>query len=222
MRTPRRDDPDYQAARQRMVEHQLAARDITDQRVLAAMAAVPRELFVPDSLRHQAYTDGPLPIGEGQTISQPYIVAFMAQALDLAPQDRVLEVGTGSGYGAAVLALMAAEVITIERHRTLAERARATLREAGIENVTVITGDGSRGYSEKAPYDGIIVTAGGPRIPDSLRKQLASGGRLVMPVGSSRTLQTLVRLRRTESGFQEEPLVAVRFVPLVGKEGWGD
>lgn len=211
----------FARARHRMVENQLRARDITDERVLEAMGTVPRELFVPAHMRAEAYMDGPLPIGEGQTISQPYIVADMAQALALEPGDRVLEIGTGSGYGAAVLACLAREVVTIERHESLANRAREALAAAGIDNVTVITGDGTLGYPDGAPYDAIVATAGGPRVPESLKSQLAIGGRLVIPVGRSRTFQELVRVRRiTADEFEEDRLAPVRFVPLVGKEGW--
>jgi len=204
-----------------MVENQLRARDITDGRVLDAMATVPRELFVPAHMRAEAYMDGPLPIGEGQTISQPYVVADMAQALELKPGDRVLEIGTGSGYGAAVLACLAENVVTIERYESLATRAREALAAAGIDNVTVITGDGTLGYPDGAPYDAIVATAGGPSVPESLKSQLAIGGRLVIPVGRSRTFQELVRVRRiTTDEFEEDRLAPVRFVPLVGKEGW--
>lgn len=211
----------FASARHRMVEAQLRARDITDERVLDAMATVPRELFVPTHMRAEAYMDGPLPIGEGQTISQPYIVADMAQALELKPGDRALEIGTGSGYGAAVLGCLALNVVTIERYESLANRAREALAAAGIDNVTVITGDGTLGHPAGAPYDAIVATAGGPRVPESLKSQLAIGGRLVIPVGRSRTFQELVRVRRiTEDRFEEERLAPVRFVPLVGKEGW--
>ena len=216
-----REKTPFASARRRMVENQLRARDITDGRVLDAMATVPRELFVPAHMRAEAYMDGPLPIGEGQTISQPYVVADMAQALELKPGDRVLEIGTGSGYGAAVLACLAENVVTIERYESLATRAREALAAAGIDNVTVITGDGTLGYPDGAPYDAIVATAGGPSVPESLKSQLAIGGRLVIPVGRSRTFQELVRVRRiTTDEFEEDRLAPVRFVPLVGKEGW--
>jgi len=202
-----------------MVEHQLAARGIADGRVLAAMERVPREAFVPAELAEYAYDDSPLPIGEGQTISQPYIVALMAEAAHIGPGARVLEVGTGSGYAAAVLAELAASVVSIERHAALAEKARAALMELGYENVEVIEGDGSRGVPERAPYDAILVAAGAPAPPDSLKRQLAEGGRLVIPV-SADAHQTLCVITRRGDSYEEEDLGAVRFVPLLGEEGW--
>jgi protein-L-isoaspartate(D-aspartate) O-methyltransferase len=212
---------DFDEARRRMVQHQLAARGISDPLVLAAMGKVPRERFVPAREAGLAYRDGPLPIGEGQTISQPYIVAVMTEALGLHGGDRVLEIGTGSGYAAAVLAVIAAEVYTIERIETLAASARRRLRELGYANVHVQHGDGSLGWPEHAPYDAIVVTAGGPEVPRSLRQQLAIGGRLVMPVGPTSRSQRLVRVVRTgEEIYDRETLEDVCFVPLIGAEGW--
>jgi len=205
--------------RRAMVERQLAARGITDGRVLAAMERVPREAFVPAELAEYAYDDSPLPIGEGQTISQPYIVALMAEAAHIGPGARVLEVGTGSGYAAAVLAELAASVISIERHAALADKARAALMELGYGNVEVIEGDGSRGVPERAPYDAILVAAGAPAPPDSLKRQLAEGGRLVIPINVDSHQELRVITRRGDS-YEEEDLGAVRFVPLLGEEGW--
>ncbi|HEX9905811.1 MAG TPA: protein-L-isoaspartate(D-aspartate) O-methyltransferase [Propylenella sp.] len=205
--------------RRAMVERQLAARGITDSRVLAAMERVPREAFVPAELAEYAYDDSPLPIGEGQTISQPYIVALMAEAAHIGPGARVLEVGTGSGYAAAVLAELAASVVSIERHAALAEKARAALMELGYGNVEVIEGDGSRGVPERAPYDAILVAAGAPAPPDSLKRQLAEGGRLVIPINVDSHQELRVITRRGDS-YEEEDLGAVRFVPLLGEEGW--
>lgn len=212
----------FEDRRRTMVERHIAGRGLTSPPVLRAMGAVPRELFVPEHLRDAAYDDGPLPIGEGQTISQPFVVALMVDALDLGERaERVLEVGAGSGYAAAVLAQIAREVVTIERHAALAATARDTLARAGISNVTVIEGDGTRGCPDKAPFDGIVVAAGGPSVPKSLREQLAVGGRLVIPVGSARRLQTLLRITRTgPDTYEEEDLGAVQFVPLIGSEGW--
>jgi len=195
-----------------MVERHLRGRGIEDERVLAAMAEVPRERFVPEGQRRRAYRDGALPIGQGQTISQPWIVAFMTAMLELGGGERVLEVGTGSGYGAAVLSRCAREVVTIERHRGLADRARALLAELGYDNVDVRHGDGSRGAQDRAPFDAIAVTAvseEGP--PPALIDQLGPGGRLVCPVRDGRN-ERLVRFREDGSA---EPLVPVRFVPLV-------
>ena len=207
--------------RERMVELQIAGRGIRDPAVLAAMRKIPRECFVSTTQADAAYDDGPLPIGEGQTISQPYIVAVMTEALRLRPGDRVLEIGTGSGYAAAVLAVVAAEVYTIERIESLADRARRRLAQLGYANVHVRHGDGSLGWPEHAPYDAIVVTAGGPDVPRSLLRQLAIGGRLVMPVGSVPRFQRLVRVVRTgERTYDREALEQVAFVPLIGAEGW--
>jgi protein-L-isoaspartate(D-aspartate) O-methyltransferase len=211
---------DFEAARRRMVQEQLVERGIADPLVLAAMARVPREQFVSPRQAAFAYDDGPLPIGEGQTISQPYIVACMAEALGLARTDRVLEIGTGSGYAAAVLAEIAAEVYTVERIPRLAEGARQRLARLGRASVHVLTGDGTLGWPEHAPYDAIVATAGGPAVPPALLEQLAIGGRLVIPVGGSYA-QRLVRVTRaTAEDYRYEDLEAVAFVPLVGAQGW--
>ena len=203
-----------------MVEVHLIRRGIKDPRVLAALAHIPREDFVADDLAECAYDDAPLPTGEGQTISQPYIVAFTAEALCLDGTERVLEVGTGSGYAAAVLGRLGHEVFTIERMQGLAESARQRLAGLGHLNVHVFCGDGSLGLPEHAPYDAISVAAGGPRPPPALLAQLAIGGRLLMPTGPIRG-QTLVRITRTGAEtYREEPLVKVRFVPLIGAEGF--
>lgn len=205
--------------RQKMIVEQLEQRNIRDQRVLHAMAVVPRHVFVPEELHEHAYADNALPIAEQQTISQPFIVALTAAALDLKGSERVLEIGTGSGYAAAVLGQLAADVWSVERFRSLAESAARRLHELGYTNVHVGLGDGSQGWPEHAPYDAIAVAAAGPRIPPSLLNQLAPHGRLVMPVGS-RDEQHMRRVVRTAQGFHEELLGPVRFVPLVGREGW--
>lgn len=206
--------------RQDMLEAQLAGRGVTDARVLSAMASIRREAFVDEDQARHAYDDSPLPIGEGQTISQPLVVAIMAEAVELGPADRVLEVGTGSGYGAAVLGHLAAEVWTIERLPGLADRARRRLEALGCDHVHVVVGDGSLGIPERGPYDAIVVTAGGPQLPPSLLDQLAVGGRLVVPVGDEPGDQHLVRVRRTTDGFAQEDLGPVRFVPLIGEQAW--
>ena len=213
---------DLSAARGQMVAHQIVERGVRSPAVARAMREVPREAFMREELREFAYSDSPLPIGEGQTISQPYIVAYMTEALELEGGERVLEVGTGSGYAAAVLSRIAGEVYTIERHASLAEEARAALARLGYDNVHVIVGDGTKGWPQAAPYDAIVVAAGGPQVPRALREQLAIGGRLVIPVGEARD-QRLVRVRRTgEEEYEEEELLAVRFVPLIGEQGWQD
>jgi protein-L-isoaspartate(D-aspartate) O-methyltransferase len=206
-----------------MVDRQIAARGVRSERVLEAMRKVPRERFVPVRMAEFAYDDAPLPIGEGQTISQPYIVAYMTEALALEGGEKILEIGTGSGYAAAVLGEIADEVYTIERIDRLADSARATLADLGYDNVTVLHGDGTLGWPDQAPYDGIVVTAGGPEVPASLKQQLKIGGRLVIPVGGHLDIQKLVCVTRiSEQEFRSEDLVAVRFVPLVGAEGWTD
>lgn len=206
-----------------MVEEQLVARDVRDIRVLEAMRKVPRHRFVPATLEHEAYTDQPLPIGQGQTISQPYIVALMAEVLRIGPMARVLEIGTGSGYSAAVLAALARNVISVERHVALAERSRTTLAELGIRNVRVHIADGTLGWPREAPYDAISVTASGPRVPQELLDQLAVGGRLVIPVGNELWSQNLLLIERTgPNEFAQTNVCPVRFVPLVGARGWND
>lgn len=213
------DDAPFAHERKGMVEKQIAARGVKDTRVLDAMRRIPRHRFIPRESQAHAYEDHPVPIGYGQTISQPYMVAVMTEMLELEPGDRVLEIGTGSAYQAAVLAELAAEVISIERNEHLAECARDCLRQLGYANVTVIDGDGTLGYPPRAPYDAIIVTAAGPSVPQSLKGQLAVGGRLVCPVGA-RDIQTLVTISRAEAGFEEESGISCVFVPLVGAEGW--
>lgn len=199
-----------------MVRRQIARRGVSDARVLEAMATVPRERFVAPHLASRAYYDRPLPILEGQTVSQPYIVALMAEALELSASDRVLEVGAGCGYAAAVLARVAGAVFTVERHASLAREARDRLAELGYRNVRVRHGDGTEGWPEHAPYDAVAVAAGGPRVPPALRDQLRPGGRLVIPLGDADG-QRLVRERRGADGsFAQEELGRVRFVPLVG------
>ncbi len=202
-----------------MVEQHLRARGVHDAPVLAAMESVPRERFLPDSERHQAYADAALPIACGQTISQPYIVAFMTAALNLTPRCCVLEVGTGSGYQTAVLAQLTAHVYSIERLDELRHQAAATLAQLGISNVTLRGGDGSLGLTEFAPYDRIIVTAGAPRVPPALVDQLVEGGRMVLPVGGTND-QTIVCVERYGGTTIETPLLACRFVKLIGREGW--
>jgi protein-L-isoaspartate(D-aspartate) O-methyltransferase len=212
---------DYAALRAEMVERQIHARGVTDARVLDAMGAVPRHRFVPEDYEAAAYDDRPLPIGEGQTISQPYMVAAMTAALDPPPGARVLEIGTGSGYQAAVLAHLAREVITIERHARLAARAQDVLRSLGLSNVRVIVGDGTLGYPEAQPYDGIMVTAAAPRVPETLRAQLATGGRLVIPVGSTGFQELIVETRQAR-GFDRDVREGCVFVPLIGAHGYPD
>ena len=206
---------DWQRERVRMVNEQLKARDIRDERVLSAMLSVPRHLFIPESVRDGAYRDSPVPIGYGQTISQPYIVAFMTQALNVEPDDRVLEIGTGSGYQSAVLSVLAKEVFTIEIVEPLAERARATLMDLGYRNVQVRADNGYRGWPEHAPYDRIIVTAAPPDVPEALVQQLKIGGVMAIPVGV--TDQELRIMRRLRTGMETVATLPVRFVPMVGK-----
>jgi protein-L-isoaspartate(D-aspartate) O-methyltransferase len=209
----------YARERQRMVKEQLVERSLRDERVLEAMGAVPRHCFVPPEYRHMAYSDGPLPIGSGQTISQPYIVALMTQLLRLKGDENVLEVGTGSGYQAAVLAYLARQVHTIERHAELAEQATGVLLGLGLSNVFVHIGDGSLGLPEFAPFQAIMVTAAAPEVPKTLLDQLDEGGRLVVPVGG-RMNQFLERWERHGAKFEQDVLVPVAFVPLRGQHGW--
>ncbi len=209
----------FDLQRKRMVDNQLAS--ITDPRVRDALNAVPRHLFVPTSLQDRSYEDGALPIGSRQTISQPWIVARMTELLELQGDELVLEVGTGSGYQAAVLAKLCRRLITVERLGELAKSAQRRLHDLGLRNVTVLQADGTLGRSEYAPYDAILVTAGGPAVPRPLKSQLADGGRLVAPVGGA-DVQTLVRITRHGDEFVEERFEACRFVPLVGRFGWKD
>ena len=212
---------DFKLLRELMVQEQLEPMGIHDPAVLAAMGEVPRHEFVPPEMKRMAYQDGPLPIGEGQTISQPFMVAYMIQALEVSNDARVLEIGTGSGYAAAVLSLVVNEVHSIERLPRLAEFARERLKRLGYDKVHVHVGDGSLGLADHAPYDGIVVTAGAPSIPELLKKQLKKGGRLVIPVGPSPELQILVKeTRLSDEEYHSEKLMAVRFVPLIGASGW--
>jgi protein-L-isoaspartate(D-aspartate) O-methyltransferase len=214
---------DFSKLRERMVANQVAARGVRSEKVLDAMRKVPREQFLPKGLREFAYEDSPLPIEAGQTISQPYIVGFMIEGLALRGGEKVLEIGAGSGYAAAVLAEIAGEVYTIERIEELAKSAALALADSGYNNVHIQHGDGTLGWPEQAPFDGIIVAAGGPAVPDSLKQQLKIGGRMVIPVGEDQDYQELVRVTRvSETEFETEDLAAVRFVPLVGAEGWSN
>ncbi len=207
--------------RQRMLSEHLIGRGIADPAVLSAMALVPREEFVPPDLFEFAYDDYPLPIGEGQTISQPYIVAYMTEALELTKEDSVLEIGTGSGYAAAILSRIAGAVYSVERLGHLAQSAVERFRMLGYRNISVLEGDGTLGWPEHAPYNAIVVTAGAPEIPKPLLEQLAVDGRLVIPVGPDPYLQNLLRVRRTATNdYTREDLCPVRFVPLVGANGW--
>jgi protein-L-isoaspartate(D-aspartate) O-methyltransferase len=211
----------YAAEREAMVERQLRRRGIEERPILDAFLAVPREAFVSENQAHFAYGDHPLPIEAGQTISQPYIVALMIQAADIKPGDTVLEVGAGSGYAAAVISRIAAKVIGIERQHELVEVARERLRRLGYDNVEIVEGDGTRGWTDQAPYDAILAAASGSHIPETLIAQLAPGGRLVMPLGGPGWVQELVKVTKQEDGvLKQENLGGVRFVPLIGEEGW--
>ncbi|QQS34473.1 MAG: protein-L-isoaspartate(D-aspartate) O-methyltransferase [Acidobacteriota bacterium] len=200
----------------RLVDHYL----IRDERVLEAMASIPRHEFVPDALRSQAYRDNALPLSSGQTVSQPFIVARMTELLELSGNERVLEIGAGSGYQTAVLCRLAGKIFAIERIRELADKAEARLMSLGFENFVMKCGDGTLGWPEYGPYDAIIAAAGGPEIPQPLVEQLAAGGRLVVPVGPSQTEQTLIRIRRTATGKKKEDHGRCAFVPLIGEHGW--
>ncbi|MHC4668391.1 MAG: protein-L-isoaspartate(D-aspartate) O-methyltransferase [Planctomycetota bacterium] len=212
---PAASEDSWTAARARMVETTIVSRGVKDARVLQAMRKVPRHEFVPPLHRKQAYTDMHLPIGHDQTISQPYLVAIMAEVAAIGPKERVLEIGTGSGYGAAVLAEVAREVYTIEILEPLARQAGATLERLGYDTVHVLHGDGYQGWPEAAPFDAIVVTAAPKRVPEPLKQQLAVGGRLVVPVGEH--VQYLRVITRTRDGFEEKPLFEVRFVPMTGE-----
>ncbi len=206
---------DFEKARDSMVENQLKSRDISDERVLKAFRKVPRHEFVPEDKQRGAYRDHPMPIGKGQTISQPYMVASMTQLLKLEGDEKVLEVGTGSGYQAAILSELAEKVISIERYEDLADKARNNLERLGYDNVKVVVGDGTQGYEEEAPYNGIIVTAGAKRVPPALKDQLADKGRLVIPVNHG-IGQRLMKITRKDDTYKTEKYYGCRFVPLVG------
>ncbi len=211
---------DMSIARRRMVEKQLIGRGITDAKVIEVMSRIPRHLFIPEALRDQAYGDYPVPIGEKQTISQAFTVAFMTQSLELDGDEKILEVGTGSGYQAAVLSQLADKVYTVERIASLARQARRVLDQLACRNVNLKVSDGTLGWENEAPFDGILVTAGAPAIPDEYRCQLSIGGRLIIPVGG-REQQDMIRVTRlSESDYREEKLLDCRFVPLIGSQGW--
>jgi protein-L-isoaspartate(D-aspartate) O-methyltransferase len=211
---------DFESARRKMVERQLRARGIDDERVLAAMGMVPRQEFLPRGMRHRAYADSALPIGEEQTISQPWIVAAICQALRLRGSERVLEIGTGSGYSTAVLSLLAGDVVSVERHEALSRGAARMLELLGIGNVELMVGDGSLGVPERAPFNGIAVHATAPAAPPALLDQLAEGGRLVVPIAGGEA-DMLTVLRRRGGDFEGKELGPCRFVPLIGEEGFG-
>ncbi len=210
----------FEIARKRMVQEQIIARGISSPRVIETLLKIPRHLFVQEAMADQAYNDGALPIGEKQTISQPYMVALMSELLELKPQDHVLEIGTGSGYQTAVLASLCRRVWTIERIRPLAMQARKVLDALHLLNVNIKVGDGTLGWPEEAPFDAILVTAGAPAVPEALAEQLAPGGRLVIPVGNEAN-QTILRIRKEADGsLTSETGVGCRFVPLIGQQGW--
>jgi protein-L-isoaspartate(D-aspartate) O-methyltransferase len=215
--------PDFRRRRDAMVAHQVKSRGIRSELVLEAMRAVPREGFVPESLAEFAYEDAPLPIAEGETLRQPYIVALTTEALDLQGGERILEIGTGAGYGSAVLARIAKDVYTVERSAPRAEKAASALARLGYANVHVRHADGTLGWPEHAPYDAIVVNAGGPGVPEALKAQLAIGGRLVIAVGADRRAQELLRVRRHgRDAYAMEDIADVRLVPLIGAEGWDE
>jgi protein-L-isoaspartate(D-aspartate) O-methyltransferase len=214
---------DFTTEREAMVERQLRRRGITEPQILDAFRAVPREAFVAEEYAHLAYGDHPLPIEAGQTISQPYIVALMIEAAAIKGGDKVLEVGSGSGYAAAVISRIAAEVIGIERQHDLVEVSRERLRRLGYDNVKIVEGDGTKGVPDEAPFDAILAAASGSHVPQTLLDQLARGGRIVMPVGEPGWIQKLVKVTKDEDGsLQQSDLGGVRFVPLIGEEGWKD
>ena len=210
---------DFVKARERMVKEQIIARGIKDPRVIEAMHRVPRDLFVPEALAGQAYGDFALPIGEGQTISQPFMVAYMSESLELGGKERVLEVGTGTGYQTAVLSHLAERVYSLERVRSLLEKARKILDQIQCRNIITQLSDGSYGWKDEAPFDAIMVTAGSPSLPEPLMEQLKVGGTLLIPIGG-RNVQRLMRVRRNARGFLEENLMECSFVALVGDHGW--
>ena len=212
---PALEPDDYSRLREHMVKQQIMARGIEDPRVLEAMRKVPRHLFVPEKYRAFSYRDHPLPIGQGQTISQPYIVAFMTEALDLKPDEKVLEIGTGSGYQAAILAELVKEVYTIEIVEKLGKRARQTLEMLGYKNIHVKIGDGYMGWPEKAPFDAVIVTCAPERIPEALVQQLNDGGRMIIPVGKAGAIQELVKAVKKKGKLKKKEVMRVRFVPMV-------
>ena len=214
---------DFSREREEMVERQLKRRGITEPHILDAFRAVPREEFIAGNNVHLAYGDHPLPIEAGQTISQPYIVALMIQAAGIKPGDRVLEIGAGSGYAAAVISRIAAKVVGIERQHVLVEAARERLQRLGYDNIDIVEGDGSKGWPEGAPYDAILAAASGSHVPRPLVGQLAPGGRIVMPIGDPGWVQQLVKVTKGNDGLlEQEDLGGVRFVPLIGEEGWHD
>jgi protein-L-isoaspartate(D-aspartate) O-methyltransferase len=216
-------NPSFERKREQLIENELRVQGIQSETVLQAMRSVPREEFVSKKMRQFAYRNAPLPIGFGQTISQPLIVATMTEALELAPHERVLEIGAGSGYAAAVLSQIAKEVFTVERHRELADTSRERLKRLGYDNVHVLHADGTRGWPEEAPFHAVIVAAGSPRVPPELLQQLDTGGRLVIPVGEKKDSQILIRvIRRRDDDFEYEEMGAVRFVPLIGETGWSE
>ncbi len=214
---------DFAAEREKMVRRQIAGRGIEGARLLDAFRAVPREDFVPEDVREFAYEDGPLPIEAKQTVSQPYIVALMISAAEIAPGARVLEIGAGSGYAAAVTSRLAEAVIAVERHPELVRLAQGRMERLGYDNVRIVEGDGTAGLPDQAPFEAILCAASGSHVPEALRRQLSIGGILVMPVGEPDSVQTLVKItRRGEEDFEEEDLGPVRFVPLIGAYGWAD